>query len=192
MKIIDISTGVFSSKVFPGDPKPAFKMLNKIENGDLYNLSAVCACTHTGTHVDAPSHYIEDGLSVDKLPLEPFIGECSVVTVNPLVTGEEMEEIIAASKPRILLRGKSHSFLSESAASALENSGVLLIGTDALSISTPESNRRVHIQLFLSQIMLIEGLRLSHVYDGDYMLYAQPILLENLEAAPVRAILVKR
>lgn len=190
MKIIDISRPLFNSPVFPGDPAPKIEWLKNMGNGDEYNLSAVYSCTHTGTHADAPLHYIEKGSSISRLALNNFIGECTVVTVGGMVTGAEMEEILKNAKPRILLRGKGHAFLSKSAAGVLDGSKTLLIGTDALSVAQEDQDRAIHIQLFKSDIAILEGLMLDGVYDGDYFLYAPPVLYDGLEAAPVRAVLI--
>ena len=69
MKIYDISQELFNCKVFPGDPSPERKVLNSIENGGLYNLTAFSMCAHNGTHVDAPFHFIKDGKTIDQISL---------------------------------------------------------------------------------------------------------------------------
>ena len=85
MRIYDISREIFSSPLFDGDPAPEAKMLYSIKEGDPYNLSIVSVCLHTATHIDAPAHYIEKGLTVDQIPLEHCIGPCMVLEANGLI-----------------------------------------------------------------------------------------------------------
>lgn len=70
MKIYDISQEVFSCQVYPGDPEPEKEMLSTMDSGDLYNLTAFRMCTHNGTHIDAPFHFIKEGKTVDAICLE--------------------------------------------------------------------------------------------------------------------------
>lgn len=74
--IIDISQEVFSCKVFPGDPAPVRNILSSMENGAVCNLTAFSMCAHNGTHVDAPFHFVQDGKTIDRIPLDYFVGPC--------------------------------------------------------------------------------------------------------------------
>ncbi len=191
MKFYDISRELFSSKLYPGDPEPCFELLKRIETGDDYNLSSFSASSHAATHIDAPKHFIFDGKSIDALDLSLFFGPCTVFSISGLITGEDAEEIVKVSKPRILFRGQSNAYLSQSAAFVFADSGVLLIGTDAQSIALSDQEEIVHKELLLAQIPILEGLNLSSVQDGHYILSAFPLKLGALEAAPVRAVLIK-
>ena len=82
MKIIDISQEVFSSKIYDGDPAPRGEKIKDMNNGEVYNLSVFSMCAHNGTHIDAPLHFINNGKSVDEIPLEHFVGECFVADVT--------------------------------------------------------------------------------------------------------------
>lgn len=190
MKIIDISRGLLTSPVYPGDPSPAIKKISSIDDGAECNVSAIFACVHTGTHVDAPSHYLKGAASVGKLDLERYIGECTVVTTGGIITGAEMEEIIETSKPRILLRSKGIAKLSASAAHVIIDSGIKLIGTDSLSVAAAEQEREIHTMILNRNIGILEGLLLDGIYDGDYFLSALPILIEDSDGAPARAVLI--
>ena len=86
MKIYDISQEVFSCTVFPGDPAPQREILNDMNKGDLYNLTAVHMCAHNGTHVDAPYHFINDGKTIEQVSLEKFVGPCYVAEREGVVT----------------------------------------------------------------------------------------------------------
>lgn len=190
--LYDISVGMLKTKPYPGDPKCRVEKLSRIDMGDEYNLTTIYTCTHTGTHIDAPSHYIQDGDTVEKLPLDIFTGECSVVSIKGLVTGADIDIIMRKAKERILFRGNGRSFLSESAVFALVGWGIRLVGIDAVSIAMPDDETVPHCGLLMHGIPIIECLDLSDVEDGDYILYAFPIKLDGLEAAPVRAVLEKR
>lgn len=190
MRIYDISRELFSAPVYPGDPKSSFELLSRMETGDEYNLSTFCACTHAGTHVDAPRHYVFDGKTVEQLDLSSFYGPCSVVEWHGMLTGAQAEQMLPHLRERVLLKGETHAFLSTSAAFVFQDAGIRLVGTDALSIGLGEEEARVHTELLLADIPVLEGLDLSEVTAGDYLLCAFPLKLGGLEAAPVRAVLL--
>ena len=156
---------------------------------DDYNLNFIKMTTHTGTHIDAPLHFCEDGSPIDQLRLSTFYGKCTVISVEGILTGEDMERLLPYCKRRILFRGNGKTYLSHSAAIVLAESRVILVGTDADSIATPFDEARPHRELARAGITVIENLNLSAISDGEYELCAFPIKLGGLEAAPCRAIL---
>ena len=94
MKIIDISQEVLSGKVYEGDPTPKANKIIDMEDGGVYNLSALSLCAHNGTHVDAPLHFFRDGKSIDEMELEHFVGECYVTEHSGDVTPTDALEIL--------------------------------------------------------------------------------------------------
>ncbi len=94
MKIYDISQEVFSCKVFPGDPAPQRDILCSMEEGEFYNLTAFHMCAHNGTHVDAPSHFVRNGKTIDEVGLEPFVGMAYVVEHEGVVTAGDAKQIL--------------------------------------------------------------------------------------------------
>lgn len=190
MKFFDISRNLFSKAVYPGDPTPKYELLKRIEAGDDYNLSAFYACSHNATHIDAPKHFFEDGKTVEQLDLSVFFGPCTVISVSGIITGEDIEVLSKVSQKRILIHGNKEAYISQSAAFELSNMGCVLIGTDSQSISLPNEDN-VHRELLNSSITILEGLDLSGIDDGNYILSAFPIKLNGLEAAPVRAVLIR-
>lgn len=192
MYLYDISRNIFTAKLYEGDPAPKSRWLSRIEYGEDCNLSAVELCTHTGTHIDAPLHYLEDGAAVDEIPLSSFYGPCTVVTIEGLLTGEDMESILPFCKKRVLLRGRGQAFLTQSAAFVLADYGIRLIGTDGLSVACHDEEYEIHRELLLHGIVILEGLELAEIRDGDYTLAAFPVKLSGLEAAPVRAVLFEQ
>lgn len=190
MKIIDISREMFSSPAYPGDPKPHRDIVRRMDMGDGYNLSGFYACCHSATHMDAPLHFIDGGESIDAVSLGKCFGPCSVVDANGIITGADIDKISGSIKKRVIFKGSGKAFLTQSAAFALADSGVLLVGTDAQSISVPENEAAVHKELLSARIPILEGLCLDSAGPGDYVLAAFPLKLGGAEASPVRAVLI--
>ena len=192
MKIFDISRPYFHTPVYPGDPVPSLSWLSRVEKGEGYNLSSFSGCVHTATHADAPLHVWSEGQTIDKMPLELFYGECFVVSASGILTEEWVDQLMMGKKKRrVLIHGNQSSYLSEEAARLLAKRGIFLLGTDASSIGNGKSEYEVHRLLLSQGIAILEGLNLSQVTDGEYLLCAFPIKLDGAEGAPVRAVLVQ-
>ncbi|MBO5178323.1 MAG: cyclase family protein [Lachnospiraceae bacterium] len=195
MKIYDISQEVFSCTVFPGDPAPQREIMNDMNKGDLYNLTAVHMCAHNGTHVDAPYHFINDGKTIDQVSLEKFVGPCYVAEREGVVTAEDAKEILqkasdtnADAAKRILIKGKAE--VSEEAARVFADAGILLIGNESQTVGPENAPMAVHKVLLGADVVLLEGIRLSVVPEGVYLLNAAPLNLAGADGAPCRAILL--
>ena len=181
MKITDISAAIPGCRVYPGDPTPSVTKLSDAEK-DGYSLSAILLCSHSGTHVDAPSHFISGGYGADGIPLYKCVGEC-------LVT-DDVDAALAAARrqTRIILKGCDIN--AEQARSLAENK-IDLIGTDALSFGeTYDEQADVHKTLLGAGIVLLEGLCLSDADCGSYTLVALPLKLKDCDGSPVRAVLL--
>ena len=190
MIIHDISRDTLTCPVYEGDPDTEVTALQNLET-DECNLSAVYMSVHAGTHIDAPLHYNEEGKSVDSLRLNTFYGKCTVITVEGILTGDDMERLLPYCKRRILFRGLGNTYLSQSAAIVLAESKVVLVGTDAESIAPSFDEARPHRELARAGIAILENLNLENIDDGEYELCAFPVKLGGLEAAPCRAILLE-
>ena len=195
MKIYDISQEVFTCRVYPGDPSPERQVLNTIESGGLYNLTALRMCAHNGTHVDAPSHFIRDGKTVDELPLSAFVGKAYVAERQGIVTAEDAKAILlcaSESDPeaarRILLKGELE--VSLEAARVFASAGIVLLGNESQTVGPHDSPMAVHLVLLGAEVVLLEGIRLKDVPEGVYLLNAAPLNLSGAEGAPCRAILI--
>ena len=191
MKVYDISRELLSAPVYPGDPAPSLHPLQVIGTECEANVSQLSCCVHAGTHVDAPLHYLHNGRSIEQLAPEHFVGPCSVITVTGLLTGSDLEKVLPHCQKRILLHGDGAAFLTQSAAFVLADAGVLLVGTDALSIAPPNEEAPPHRELLGRGIPVLEGLRLDGIEDGDYLLSALPLKLAGSDAAPARAVLME-
>lgn len=190
-KILDISRDLIAASVYPGDPVPRREILRRIEQGDMCNLSAFYSGCHTATHIDAPLHFVEGGEAIDQFPLERFYGPCTVVDAVGLVTGEDIDRIGGACQKKVLFRGDGKAFLTQSAAFALAELGVELVGTDAQSIAAIGDETAPHRGLLEAGILILEGLDLSQAEPGDYILSAFPLYLKGAEASLTRAVLFK-
>ena len=195
MKIYDISQEVFGCKVFPGDPAPERKIISSIENGALYNLTAISMCAHNGTHVDAPFHFIKDGKTVDAISLEAVVGMAYVAEHHGSVTGDDADKIVNKAKKlnpeaakRILLKGDAE--VSLEAAKVFAASGILLLGNESQTVGPENAPMEVHLVLLGAGVILLEGIRLSEVPEGVYLLNAAPLNLSGADGAPCRAVLI--
>lgn len=192
MRIIDISRELFSAPTYPGDPVPKRDIVRRISAGDAYNLSGFYTGCHQATHVDAPLHFFEDGKSIDQMDLSAFMGRCTVVEAKGIITGADMDRILPDCEKMILFKGNGEAFFSESAAFAVSEAGIRLVGTDAPSIETGDDTFPAHKQLLGAEIVILEGVDLSAAEPGNYDLIALPLCIGGAEASPVRAILLSK
>ena len=195
MKIYDISQELFSCVVFPGDPAPRRDVLSSMEEGALYNLTALSLCAHNGTHIDAPYHFIQDGKTVEQLSLEKLVGWAYVTHESGILTAEDADRILAKAKEahpesykRILIGGKAT--VSEEAASVFAAAGIDLVGNESQTVGPEDAPMQVHLTLLGAEVVLLEGIRLDGVPEGVYLLSAAPISLGGSDGAPCRAILI--
>ena len=192
MIIHDISRDTINTPVYDDDPETRAQRIKSIENGDGYNLTEISMSVHSGTHIDAPLHFYDEGSSIDNIRLNTFFGKCTVISVSGILTGEDMERLLPYCKRRVLFHGEGKTFISHSAAIVLAESRVVLVGTDAQSIAPSFDEERTHRELARAGIVILENLNLSAIDDGEYDLCAFPIKLGGLEAAPCRAIILEQ
>lgn len=192
MKIYDISQEVFSCAVFPGDPKPEQQRLNSTAAGDPYNLTAFSMCAHNGTHIDAPFHFLGEGDTVEKLPLECFVGDCFVARHEGDVEGKDAEAILAKAGgiSRILIAGPAT--VTAEAAEVFARSGICLLGNEGQTVGPENAPMQVHLILLGKGIVLLEGIVLTDVPEGRYFLSAAPLNLAGCDGAPCRAYLIAK
>lgn len=191
MKVIDISQEVFSCRVYPGDPAPQKETLCSMERGDLYNLSAFSMCAHNGTHVDAPAHFLQDGKTIDRLPPDTFVGPCYVARRAGDIDAAQAQEILKAAgdAQRILIAG--NVTVTATGARAFAAAGIRLLGNESQTVGPEDAPMEVHLILLSAEVCLLEGVVLTSVEEGEYLLCAAPLNLASCEGAPCRAILIK-
>ncbi len=194
MRVFDISSELLSAPVYPGDPAPNVTQIQSIDRGDNCNLSMISACLHSATHIDAPLHFVDGGSAIDEIELDTFMGECDVIACNGFdedISGEDIEQLVKPGTKRVLFKTVGKCRLTLSGAFALISAGVKMVGIDAQSIAPDEETASVHREFGLAGVCVLEGLVLHHVQSGRYTLFALPIKIEGVEAAPCRAILMK-
>ena len=195
MKIYDISQEVFTCKVFPGDPQPQKKQVLKISEGAMCNLTEFNMCAHNGTHVDAPYHFIDWGKTIDQVSLVKFVGYAYVTAHEGDVTAEDAKGILKAAKEadpqaaeRILVKG--NATMTAEAAREFAAAGIKLYGNESQTVGPEEAPMEVHLIMLGAEIVLLEGIRLSEVPEGVYILNSAPINLGGSDGAPCRATLL--
>jgi arylformamidase len=211
MRIYDISVPISEdTPVFEGDPKIRIDVCLEIVKGDPANLTAISMCAHTGTHVDAPNHFIDGAGTVEDMDLEKLIGDCRVVEV-PLDALSISPKHLAGHLDceRILFKTRNSSFWADSgqgfrrdftyiepeAARMMAEIGMKLVGIDYLSVEEFGSEGfPTHLALLEKEIVIVEGLNLSGVPAGDYELFCLPLRLRGGkgDGAPARALLRNR
>lgn len=188
-RIYDVTHTINSRlPAYPGDPGFSREVLKSLEWGDPYTLSALHLSAHTGTHLDAPSHYISSGRSVHEIPIERLIMIVDLIDAGTVVGPEDLSSLDPCAEGVIFRTGSLRGHISESAARACLDLKLKLIGTDALSVDSSEEDV-VHRMLLSNDILILEGLYLEGVPAGIYTLLCMPLKIEGAEASPVRAIL---
>ena len=192
---------------WPGDPGVELERVEKIEDGSNANVSRVDMGVHTGTHVDAPFHFLQDGITVDKIDLSLLTGRAYVLHLPEVdvITAPVLENAqIPPRTRRVLFKTRnSESWakkdlvfntdfvgLSEDGAEYLVRRGVKLVGMDYLSVAPYKKSRPTHEKLLEAGVVIVEGLDLSEVSQGRYTLYCLPLKIANSDGAPARAILI--
>jgi len=208
MKIYDISLPISPHlPVWPGDPPILLEQVESMDRGAHANVSRLSAGVHVGTHVDAPHHFLNDGRTVESLPLDVLTGRCYVLRFADDVDAITAERLDQAGVPpaasRLLFRTRnsalwarrekefSADFVAVTADGAewLVQRGVELVGVDYLSVAPFEQSAPTHQILLRAGVVVVEGLDLSGVPPGEYALYCLPLKLLGSDGAPARAIL---
>jgi arylformamidase len=204
MKIYDVSVAITPTMpVYPGDPAVDVERTLEIAKGDVANVTRLKLGAHTGTHVDAPAHFIEGGMTVDQIPLNLLIGRARVLEVSAAVITEEvLDEFDFTDDARVLFKTRNSYlwneksfvtefvYLTKGAAEHLVENGIKVVGIDYLSVekynfTSPDAHRT----LLGNGTIIIEGLDLREVEAGDYEMICLPMKIEGGDGAPARVVL---
>lgn len=206
-KIFDISVPIANGGVtYPGNPDIRIAPQQEIAKGGSSNVSSLAFGSHTGTHVDAPKHFFDDGVTVDDLPLDVLIGPAVVIAMDDTVMAvgkAELERHEIKDHKRVLIKTRNSDFIrgtefvrdytyvAPDGAEYLASLGVRLVGVDYFSVEQFHSgHHRTHRTLLEHGIVIVEGLDLSTPPMGPYELIVLPLRLTGLDGAPARAVLV--
>lgn len=207
-QIWDISAPVRSGGlIYPGNPEIVIEAQQAMSAGAGANVSRISFGSHTGTHVDAVKHFIDDGETVDQIPLSQLVGRAILLSFDSTVLSigaPELQRHDIGTHTRVLLRTRNsdfpddanfirdYTFLAPDGAEYLVEKGVELVGIDYLSIEQFRSgHHRTHRTLLGRGVVIVEGLALGSPPAGTYDFVCLPLLLEGLDGAPARAILIE-
>ena len=205
-RVIDISVPNGPTQhVYPGDPPPRIEQAKAIRAGDVCNVSLLTMGSHTGTHVDAPYHFIDGGARLGEVALERMVGEALVVDLRgrAAVDAAALESAALRTGDILLCRTdnswrwekaefqRDFVYLTLDAAGLLVERGIRAVGIDYLSIEQfGSSDFPVHHRLLGAGVFVIEGLDLRAVEAGRYTLVCLPLKFPDLDGAPARAVLL--
>lgn len=206
MKIIDISQVLHNDiPVWPGDTPFSFELSWTKEASGSVNVGKITMSAHTGTHIDAPFHFDNEGKKVIELDLNLYIGPALVVEKRNIETlaPKHFSDLDFNGISRLLIKTESWTnrnqfptsitALSPELASFLAEKGIKLIGVDVPSVDVLDSKELpAHHSLLEQGIHILEGIVLDSVEDGVYELVALPLPLKEADGSPVRAILIQR
>ncbi len=170
--------------VYPGDLPFSRETTHVVEKSG-YRLSNFRMSAHCGTHMDSPAHFLADGQTIEKAPLDLLMGKTLVLTVE---TGDELARVPEGTK-RLFLRAGFPGLTGEMALMLLEK-GVRLLGTTKMSVAVPDAEAAAHVPLLSGGCWIVENLELSGVPDGLYDCACLPMKLANVEGAPARVLLI--
>jgi len=200
MKIIDVTRPLKKDMlVYPGDIIPSFTQADQ----GVYLISDLYMSSHTGTHIDAPVHYLKSGDTIDTIPLSNLIGRCRVLDVSAagiLITAAHLEGRLEGVN-RLLLKTwfsgrdmftEEYPSLALDAACLITDNRIECLGIDSPSIESFNCDGAVHRRLLSNCCIIIELLDLSDVPEGDYEMIALPLRLTGLDGSPARVILMKQ
>lgn len=208
MRTYDISLTISRQlPTWPGDPELTLERVRKIEEGSNANVSRLSMSVHTGTHVDAPYHFLPDGSTAEQLLLKVLTGRVYVLHLPDVdtITAEVLADTAIPSRTRrVLFKTRNSQYwsrqkegfqtefvgISQDGAEHLVRRGIKLVGVDYLSVAPYKQSRPVHESLLKAGVVIVEGLDLSEVSQGRYTLYCLPLKLAGCDGAPARAILV--
>jgi arylformamidase len=207
MRQLDISMPLFAGMpAFPGDPLFRSEKVRAIVRGDAYDISRLSFGSHAGTHIDPPVHFVPDGPSLDQIDLEALNGPCQVVGVSESIRTVGDREVggVSPGTRRVLFRTANSErwrrrleFFSDyvgldpSAAEALVDRGVRLVGIDSLSVERDSTGRfPVHHRLLGAGVLILEGLLLAEATPGNYELRCFPLRVREGDGGPARAVLL--
>jgi arylformamidase len=214
LRVHDISLPISAHMLtWPGGQRPQCRWVARVEDGDGYNESVWTLGAHTGTHIDAPSHFLSDAGNIDAMALDLLVGParvCDLAGEGQVIDAQAIERLELDGVTRVLFKtSNSERRLARSefdtafcsiqpdAAASLVAAGVRTVGIDYLSVEryVPEEETDytdpVHHTLLGAGLALLEGVDLRGVDAGDYLLCALPLRLVDAEAAPARIVLIE-
>jgi arylformamidase len=207
MQIYDVSRVLEPGMAtWPGEPGPELTPIKQMSAGQPADVSHLSLGVHTGTHVDAPRHFIPSGAGVESLPLSALIGPARVVSIrhDVAIRTEELERSGLDGVERVLFRTRNSDewsgvefkedfvYLDPGAARWLVERGTRLVGVDYLSVEAfGAAEPLTHRTILSAGVVIVEGLDLREISPGDYFLSCMPLKLAGADGAPARVVLMR-
>jgi len=210
MKIYDVTVAISeSTPIYEGDPQVEIESVKRIARGDNANVSNLCLGAHTGTHVDAPNHFIDGTRRAEDLDLDKLVGRCRVIEIDASVDAIEVSHLSGIEgAERVVFKTRNSAFwnepekgfrsdftyISPAAARLLAEAGAKLIGIDYLSVEKfGSTDFATHTTLLEKEIVILEGVDLREVPAGDYEIVCLPLKYAGGtgDGSPARTILRK-
>ena len=204
-KLLDVSVPLAQGlPTYPGNPPFELQAIKRIADGASSNVSRLTLGTHTGTHVDAPRHFFDEGAGVDGMRLDLLIGRARVVEINKrgAITAEDLSQAGLREDIRVLLKTpnsalwnsstfhEDYAHLTDGAARYLVEQGVKVVGVDYLSVEQfKKAGAPAHRALLSNDVIIIEGLNLADAEPGMYEMYCLPLRITGADGAPARVVL---
>ncbi len=200
MKMYDITAPIFvGMPVYKNKPEkqPSFETMT---NGHVTE-TRMSLDVHTGTHMDAPLHMMNDGETIETISLDQIVGSCKVLDLTQVVDGISKDDLLSKDIVKddfLLFKTKNSSddsfnfefiYLKEDGAKYLAELEIRGVGIDALGVERSQEGHPTHKALFSKKIVVIEGLRLEEVPEGEYFMVAAPLKLTGVDASPARVLL---
>jgi len=206
MKLFDVTVPLRGDlPTYAGEPGVTLDYHKRLDRGDPYNVSAISLGSHTGTHIDAPYHFIDGAPTVDELPLDALVGPCLVVEHDgdAHVTADDLDRAgLPPGTTRLLIKTSNSSLwddnqfhedyiaLTADAARWIVDRGIVLVGIDYMSIEQfGATTFVVHETLLQRDVVIVEGVDLRGVSPGSYQMVCAPLLVVGAEGAPARVLL---
>lgn len=202
MKIYDVSLPIFEGMpVYKNKPEkqPSF---DTSQNGHVTE-TRIAMDVHTGTHVDAPLHMVPGGDTIETLPIEKLVRKAKVIDLTHAEDSIKADDLIGKDIQKddfVLFKTKNSwdtefnfefIYVNQEAAKNLAEIGVSGVGIDALGVERAQENHPTHKQLFQNDVIIIEGLQLKDVPEGEYLMVAAPLKIRGLDASPARIVLIE-
>jgi len=207
-RIIDVTVPLSADvPTFPGDPRFQMEFSHRIADGQPYNVAKVTMGAHSGTHVDAPYHFLAEGATVEALPLEILMGKVLVVrvTARDCIDLADVQSLDLTDEIRVLFKTRMSGqlkspefqedfvYLAPAAAAHLVQAGIKLVGIDYLSVEKFQSpDFATHHALLGAGVVIVEGLDLSEADPGQYDMVCLPLRMVGADGSPARVVLRKR
>ena len=204
MKIYDLSPEIKEGMAVYKDKNENYPVIRVVRTiKDLANETRIDIYSHTGSHVDAPYHFLQDGKTIEKISLDKFMGKCLVLDFTKIghaITRNHLKNKKIQKNEIVLLKTKdkpekkfnfNFTYLEKSGAEYLASKKIKAVGLDSLSVERNQPGYDTHKALLKRDIPIFEGLDLSKVKQGNYLFYGFPLKIRKGDASPVRAVLVK-